>query len=154
MTFVGQVAADILFSRAEFQVEICERHATKTAQRGPPMRRSGSSARYAKICSAKGYMQLAVSPEPTAPTMAMPVKSPRSGMTSQRGVSEGICLRGWCTSPTTRKSLVLFRGGRIKRQFACPNLAACLEGENVDAGKQDRIRDVGRCIRGTGCRST
>ncbi len=29
-------------------------------------------------------MQLAVFPEPTAPTIAVPVKSPRSGMTSLR----------------------------------------------------------------------
>src|SRR5207244_12432485 len=36
----------------------------------------------------------AVFPEPTAPTMAVPVKRPRSGMTSQRGASEGLCLRG------------------------------------------------------------
>jgi len=34
----------------------------------------------------------------------------------------------------------------IKREFACPNLAACLEDENVDAGKQDRIHEVRRCI--------
>src|SRR2546429_8508923 len=51
----------------------------------------------------------AVFPEPTAPTMAVPVKRPRSGMTSQRGASEGLCLRGGCTSPTTRGSSVLFR---------------------------------------------
>src|SRR5437870_11970215 len=110
------------------------------------MRRSLSVALYARICSANGYMHAAVFPEPTAPTMAMPVKRPRSGMTSQRGVSEGICLRGRCTSPTTRESSVLIPGGRVEREFACPNLAACLEGENVDAGKQDRVRNVRRCI--------
>jgi hypothetical protein len=110
MTFVGQVAADILFSRAEFQVEICERHATKTGQGGPPMRWSRSSARYAKICSAKGYMQLAVFPEPTAPTIAMPVKRPRSGMTSQRGVSEAIRLRGGVPRPPREKVLPFSEG--------------------------------------------
>src|SRR6266436_5883099 len=37
-------------------------------------------------------------------------------------------------------------GFGIKRQSACANLAACLEGENVDAGKQERIRNVRSCV--------
>src|SRR6266550_3185920 len=39
-----------------------------------------------------------------------------------------------------------FPGGRIERQFPCSNPTACFEGENVDAGKQDRVHEVRRCI--------
>jgi hypothetical protein len=91
-------------------------------------------------------MQLAVFPEPTAPTIAMFVKKP-----SFRDDQPARCFRGYlitgvmCLAHHERK-FCPFPGVRIKRQFACPNLAACLEGENVDAGKQDRIGDVRRCI--------
>ena len=56
-----------------------------TSSTRPPTRWLASWARYAKICSANGYMQPVVLPLPIAPKMAMPVYSPRSGMMSQRG---------------------------------------------------------------------
>ena len=39
-----------------------------------------------KICSANGCRQAEVLPEPTAPKMATPVYSPRSGIVSQEGL--------------------------------------------------------------------
>jgi hypothetical protein len=45
-----------------------------------------------------------------------------------------------------KRKFCSFPRGRIKRQFACPNLAARFEGENVDAGKQDRRDDVRCCV--------
>jgi hypothetical protein len=50
-----------------------------------------------------GYMQLEDLPLPTAPRIAIPVNRPRSGISSQCGVSDGPRRRGLCTSPTTTK---------------------------------------------------
>ena len=49
-------------------------------------RRCGLSACHDKICLANGCMQAEVLPEPTAPKIATPVYSPRSGMVSQEGL--------------------------------------------------------------------
>ena len=60
-----------------------------TSSTSPPAGMSGSSARKPRICSAYGYMQQLVFPEPIAPKIAMPVYRPRSGIASHCGVSTG-----------------------------------------------------------------
>ena len=72
-----------------------------TSSTRPAIRRDGSSARQPNSCDANGFMHAAVLPEPTAPKTAMPVNSPRSGMTSHCGSAAGRGRTGWCISPTT-----------------------------------------------------
>ena len=50
---------------------------------------------------AKGRMQAAVLPLPTAPTTATPVNSPAAGSVSQPGCGAGPVSTGWCRSPIT-----------------------------------------------------
>jgi len=77
-----------------------------------------------------------------------PVKRRRSGMTSQRGVSEGHLLHGGAYSPTQREKVLSRGGGRTKEAVACPNLAARLEGEKRCRTAR-RICEYG-VVRGTG----
>jgi len=55
------------------------------------------------------YMQLAVFPEPTAPTMAMPVNKPRSGSSASVGSRKGLLSR-MMDFPRTRLSSARCRG--------------------------------------------
>ena len=84
-------------------------------------------------------MQLAVFPKPTAKKPSF--RDDQPARCFRRDLLAGVMYlahheREFCPFP----------GGRIEREFACPNLAACFEVENVDAGKQDRIGDVRSCI--------
>jgi hypothetical protein len=109
------------------------------------MRRSGSSPRYARICSANGYMAEAVFPEPTAPTIATPVKALALGLpTNVVFAREVACAvdglrRSRAKAPCASESLDT---GAVRLR----NLALCFESKNVHARKDDQISNVGRGV--------
>ena len=62
-----------------------------------------------RICSANGYIQQLVFPDPIAPRIATPVNRPLSGMTSQCGHSAGI-VPGMVDLSEDKEKIVSFRG--------------------------------------------
>ena len=65
-----------------------------TSSMSAAARFSGSSACQESSCLAKGCIQAEVLPLPTAPKMAMPVYSPRSGMVSHSGLKISLGSTG------------------------------------------------------------
>ena len=66
-----------------------------TSSTSAAARSCGSFACQDKICCANGCMQAEVLPDPTAPKIATPVYSPRSGITSHFGFGISTALTGW-----------------------------------------------------------
>src|SRR3954462_10198992 len=124
-------------------VRTCLQKSPFTSMINPPIFRLGSSARHRRSWSTYGYMHADVLPVPTAPRIAMPVYSPRSGITSQSGECARPGVFRECASPRTtdgagRRPGTGYSGSaRDLTLGACRYVTIANDDNTTDAAKND-----------------